>query len=44
MSEQFKQDTLVHLRARYAEVVKYRERAERRRRRLNRLTFGLFGR
>ena len=44
MSEQFKQDTIAHLRARYAEAQKYRERAERRRRRLHRLTFGLLGR
>jgi hypothetical protein len=44
MSEQFKEDTLKHLRARYAESQKYRERAERRRQRLRRLTFGLLGR
>ena len=44
MSEQFKQDTIADLRARYAKAQKYRERAERRRRRLHRLTFGLLGR
>jgi len=44
MSEQFKQDTLVQLRAQYAELLKSRERKERRRRVLHRLTFGLLGR
>jgi hypothetical protein len=44
MSEQFKEDTIKDLRVRYAEAQKYRERAERRRQRLHRLTFGLLGR
>ena len=44
MSDQLKEDTLKLLRARYADSQKYRERAERRRQRFHRLTFGLLGR
>jgi hypothetical protein len=44
MSERLKEDTLELLRERYAQSLKYQEREERRRRRLNRLSLGLLGR
>jgi hypothetical protein len=43
-TEEFKQKTIADLRARWDEAEKRRVRTERRRQKLNRLTFGLLGR
>jgi hypothetical protein len=43
-TEEDKQKTLADLRSRWDEAEKRRLRAERRRQKLNRLTFGLLGR